>query len=85
MERTERTFYSVSRYVSPTRIIRLAHNSTADGEFFEIVNYGMDNIGRVIDDKELAKIFGAARKQVKVWIMEKSGRDAVQIMSALNY
>ena len=77
MERTECTFYSVSRKVSPTRIIRLAHISTADVEFFEIVDYGMDKIGRVIDGKELADIFGAARPELRGWIMEKSGRDAV--------
>jgi hypothetical protein len=84
MERTERTFYSVSRKVSPTRIIRLAHSHQPTGDVFEIVDYGMDKIGREIDDKELATIFGAARPQVRDWIMEKTGRDVFQIMAALN-
>ena len=83
MERTERTFYSVSRKVSPTRIIRLAHISTSYGEFFEIVDYGMDKIGREIDGKELATIFGSANQGLRGWIMEKSRREPLSIMAAL--
>ena len=79
-----RTFYSVSEKISPTRIIRLSLNySPDDGYFFEIVNYGSVKVGRRINCKEVASIFANANQGLRLWIMKKTGRDAVSIMAAL--